>query len=657
MASLLVRSTLLLLLGAALTSAQTGFTLLDQWKPAYKMLYANPDYSEFTFNATLGLSNTSYYTGVCHTVYNISFNDQGWDYLHIAPTQAQIQNNLNQSYYLAGYAEGFLTMPNISFALKTIPALNSSELDWIDTHISYMINNGLYYTSLSSTDNVTNYWTRVAALLAQVQGLTDGYNAAIADLLANPSSWVNSLLPPRDELTQIQFRDMFLLNFAFEISDVITALSAKVNPHDVTQGIRLGYKPRHCSALIRVTTDDLYVAHDSWTLYETMLRQYKTYQFDTSVSFSGYAGAIASGDDWYVTSNYLAVQETTNIVWNVSLSQEFVLPQSVSEFMRVMTATYLANSGSTWVQYFQYNNSGTYNNQWMVVNMARFTPGSPLVNGTLWVAEQMPGFVESADVTSVLIEQGYWASYNIPYFPRVYNISGYLQAKEREGSLWSYEHYARAKIFRQRAPQVQTLDDMKMLMRYNDFRHDPFSVIPDCTGATDGVCDPPYSAMLTIASRGDLNPYGEEAQYGVGYKWLRQRDHGATDTKIAMYSELRAGLDGLRMGGHVICGPTTSRPQDDIPPFRWSTSNFSSRRPPGAPDLYNFTWQHYTFPYPPHGYWDGEFNGAALIGILVGITALATIAIGIFIYRRNRPSVIDMYTERLPLRKEGYQAV
>ena len=38
-----------------------------------------------------------------------------------------------------------------------------------------------------------------------------------------------------------------------------------------------------------------------------------------------------------------------------------------------------------------------------------------MVPETLWVLEQMPGMVEMADMSLYLIENGYWASYNIPY--------------------------------------------------------------------------------------------------------------------------------------------------------------------------------------------------------------------------------------------------
>ena len=38
-----------------------------------------------------------------------------------------------------------------------------------------------------------------------------------------------------------------------------------------------------------------------------------------------------------------------------------------------------------------------------------------MVPETLWVLEQMPGMVQMADMSLYLIENGYWASYNIPY--------------------------------------------------------------------------------------------------------------------------------------------------------------------------------------------------------------------------------------------------
>ena len=109
-----------------------------------------------------------------------------------------------------------------------------------------------------------------------------------------------------------------------------------------------------------------------------------------------------------------------------------------------------AESGEEWVRLFEQHNSGTYNNQWMILDVKNLllhlngkgveddTPRTPTLellkgkgvdsaslptgvddaphtsSGLLWVLEQLPGTTESADVSNVLIEQGYWASYNVP---------------------------------------------------------------------------------------------------------------------------------------------------------------------------------------------------------------------------------------------------
>lgn len=54
----------------------------------------------------------------------------------------------------------------------------------------------------------------------------------------------------------------------------------------------------------------------------------------------------------------------------------------------------------------------------MVVDYKLFEPNAPLKDNLLWIAEQIPGYIQSADKTDVL-RFGYWPSYNIPFFPEV----------------------------------------------------------------------------------------------------------------------------------------------------------------------------------------------------------------------------------------------
>ena len=93
------------------------------------------------------------------------------------------------------------------------------------------------------------------------------------------------------------------------------------------------------------------------------------------------------------------------------------------EGVRATVANRLATDGDTWTEIFSRHNSGTYNNQWMVVNNNLFNPGEmSLKPGLFWVLEQIPGYYRREDLTSVLEEKTFWPSYNSPYFPGTLNF-------------------------------------------------------------------------------------------------------------------------------------------------------------------------------------------------------------------------------------------
>ena len=151
-----------------------------------------------------------------------------------------------------------------------------------------------------------------------------------------------------------------------------------------------------------------------------------------SLQFSSYPGSLSSIDDYYQTSSGLIVIETTNNVANVTL-YDYVIPQSVPTFVRVMMASRMASSGSEFNDIYRQHNSGTYNNQWMIVDNKQFTPGEPARAGTLWIVSQIPGLVMARDATDVLTGQGFWPSYNIPYFPELWKLLGYESLVQQYG--------------------------------------------------------------------------------------------------------------------------------------------------------------------------------------------------------------------------------
>jgi len=308
---------------------------------------------------------------------------------------------------------------------------------------------------------------------------------------------------------------------------------------------------------VKVTDDlqHLYTSHITWGHFCHMLRIFKHYQLNfkisSVVSFSSFPGALFSGDDYYVTDKGLAITETTNDVFNVDLFKNVTIA-TVPFWIRVNIATRLATVGKHWVDLFSQFNSGTYNNQWQVVDTKLFTAGAPLKPGLLWIAEQIPGYVISADMTPALVKNGYFPSYNIPYFSFVYNISGFPQQMAKYGDRYSYESCPRANIFRRDQSKVNTLDDMKNIMRYNDYKNDPLSLGDACN---------------SISARCDLNPENGPMTHSA---------FGGYDCKVTDNNLIK------NMTTHALSGPTS----ETLPPFSWN--NWATVTHVGQPAVFNF---------------------------------------------------------------------
>jgi hypothetical protein len=351
---------------------------------------------------------------------------------------------------------------------------------------------------------------------------------------------------------------------------------------------------------------------------------------------SGYPGMISSMDDFYMTSNNLTAMETTLEMFNNTLYVLHTVPQTVSEFLRVMTANYLATTGAEWTHYFAKQNSGTYCNQYMIVDMKLYQPNAPIVANTLWVTEQIPGLVISQDKSDVLREQGYWASYNIPYFSEIYQLSGNTLWEETLGLLYSYNHSDRAEIFRRDAPNVNSLQDMQQIMRYNNYLHDVYSIIPNCTGAINNTCNPARSAMLSIASRGDLMPFYGNNQtllrehYGNNYLFVQGAAFGAIDSKITSFSMLTSGT----LNAVIISGPTHGGPSQ-LPVFTWDPSLWGPS-PPGQLLTYDFPWVSFSSAPIASNPAPRKLAAGAVAGAIIGGVAALILVVVVYI-RCTRP--------------------
>eukprot|EP01114_Cavostelium_apophysatum_P002950 TRINITY_DN1265_c0_g1_i1.p1 TRINITY_DN1265_c0_g1~~TRINITY_DN1265_c0_g1_i1.p1 ORF type:complete len:530 (-),score=124.52 TRINITY_DN1265_c0_g1_i1:37-1626(-) len=472
---------------------------------------------------------------IAYGVFNFTQNTVGWNSLDII-TVASFPDR--DQAFGAGFLEAALTQPlmyqewldfknaSLNFSEEDMHALalfTLTQINWVTTQVK---------------GNPTDpYWQQVGLVIEQFDGINEAYNQ----------------YSPTDE--QLNYLDFVLSQLNSEIGDIMHAIrqqNISVDPEEMM------YRS-HCSSLVKVTPDgDLYSSHVTWTAYSGMLRIWKNYnfQFQSShakskiVSFSGYPGYIPSGDDWFVTDQQMTIAETTNSVMNNSLFQ-FVTPQTVPYWIRVSVANRMASGGEEWTEVFAKENSGTYNNQWIIVDYKLFTKGKPLKPNTLWIAEQIPGYVISADKTDVLEENSYWASYNIPYFPFVYNISGYPAAYKAKGDAYSYTGCPRARIFTRDQHTVSDMDSMKKIMRYNKWQVDPLSLGNACN---------------SISARCDLNPENPSP-------------FGAIDGKIANSETVKS------IQSQAVAGPTW----DSQPPFAW-TGEWTDVAHYGEVQVYDFDW-------------------------------------------------------------------
>ncbi|XP_004843787.1 putative phospholipase B-like 2 isoform X4 [Heterocephalus glaber] len=404
------------------------------------------------------------------------------------------------------------------------------------------------------------YWHQVRLTLLQLKGLEDSYEGR----LAFPTG--------RFSIKPLGF---LLLQISGDLMDLELALNKTKTRATLGSG--------SCSALIKLLPGqrDLLVAHNTWNAYQYMLRVLKKYQLHfregpqedhalapgNKLVFSSYPGTIFSADDFYILGSGLVTLETTIGNRNPAL-WKYVEPQGcVLEWVRNTVANRLAVDGASWADIFKRFNSGTYNNQWMIVDYKAFIPGRPSPGSrVLTILEQIPGMVVAADKTSELYEKTYWASYNIPSFESVFNASGLQALVAQYGDWFSYSKSPRAQIFLRNQSLVRDVDSMVRLMRYNDYLHDPLS---QCE-----ACDPQPNGENAISARSDLNP----ANGSYPFPALRQRSHGGIDVKVTSMSLAKA-LSLL-----AVSGPTW----DQVPPFQWSTSPFRDMLHMGHPDLWKF---------------------------------------------------------------------
>uniref|UniRef100_A0A914HX02 Phospholipase B-like n=1 Tax=Globodera rostochiensis TaxID=31243 RepID=A0A914HX02_GLORO len=491
--------------------------------------------------------------------YRNAVNETGWGILEVETFEGHPPE---WQAFAAGLAEGSLTKMQISdHYSNTVKGHCAKHKEYCKKLYRYLAANLEWTDAQIDANRGDVYWRHVNLTFNQLAGIFDGYG-----------SDKDNSYTPRAIFT---INPIYIIQLSGDLIDLNILFKKKPSSKEEAVGMS---KSGHCSGLVKVAdgNKDLLVSHVTMSGFNAMNRIIKLYKFaydskevpGHTVSFSGYPAALASDDDFTLTSAGLLSIETTISMFDYSLYSKFVQARGQLHcWIRSYISNQLASTAHDWVKLFARFNSGTYNNQWTVVDYKMFKPSQQLPESNLiWILEQIPGLTESRDVTWFLRKYSYWPSYNIPFLRRISELSG-SERKGMENDWWRWGLCPRARIFNRDQHKVQDLNSLMALMRYNDYKHDEFS---RCN------CTPPYTAEAGISTRDDLNPANGTYQLPE----MGHRNYGSLDYK-GTNSDLFKKLRFEAIGGPIYGGP------GNLPAFDWGTTDIQKPHI-GQPNVWRF---------------------------------------------------------------------
>lgn len=475
-------------------------------------------------------------------------NSTGWDFLEIRAQKrggGSLVTDLDRA-YASGFVEGALQQTRMwqytTYLLYQQEGWKKGAIP--QPVVNFFVTNSDYMFQQAYGNLDIPFYRQLLLLLFQTQGLLDGHNEAA---------------PMGQKLTWLE---VLMMNAAGDLGDVRQSLNNSSDPLSASTG-NLGAYQRwakmkqekdgrltDCSAVITLSPEGCVTfGHNTWRYYGGMFRTYKQYDIawgeglGSPLVMSSTPGLLSSKDDFYRTMTGNAVMETTLSIFNTSLFK-LIKPQSVLTWARTLVALRASKNTKEWAINIALEDSGTYANQWMAINVHDPT--------TFWVTELLPGnMVHSENMYDVLKKNGHWTSFNIAYFKDIYEAAGYPDTNPE----YQFYNCSRYLIFERELKKKGPNPDwnsIAYILGYNEYETDPLS-----------QGDPSYA----IASRIDLaqeNPV----------------PFGAVDWKVTG-SAVNLVL--------ARSGPT----YDELPQFCWS-NKFPNRRPLGQVDCWKFdSIQHY----------------------------------------------------------------
>lgn len=171
-----------------------------------------------------------------------------------------------------------------------------------------------------------------------------------------------------------------------------------------------------CDAYVRFNrlNRELICGHSTFNIYSLMLRIHKSYFFNFNnaavanfnMTFTSRPGDLQSKDDFYTLDKNLVVLETSLNNYNSS-NYNFLKNNTLPCWIRLSVANRLSKTPAEWAKNFQFQRSGTHNNQWLIVDYNSFRKQrktmlfKPLKNIVLMIEESFYLF-SVTDMTSML---------------------------------------------------------------------------------------------------------------------------------------------------------------------------------------------------------------------------------------------------------------
>jgi hypothetical protein len=536
--------------------------------------------------------------------YYTNYNESGWNYLTI-DMQTEITHSedflaYSKSY---GYLEGYITCQEIdNFYPNFYSSVfgNSSSLSPGNETIAFLNQNYEYLQAMSDQLSTTDdYWYTVKSILLQLEGLFQGFvdgckkettsfgTTAITSTTvsenANNNQWTS--------LDNPTLQHFLLLNAWGDLHQIMrkTTTTTEEEEENSSSGASSSQrgpinKLQKGSAFIKLfdNLSDILFAHTSWDSYETafprIIKQYNHpimrngfAEKHFSVHFSSSPGLLSSVDDFVLVNGYaqLAVMETTNTVYNKELSEK-IIPETVLSWTRAVVAHQRSTSGADWAECFSRYSSGTNTNTWMILDLSLFQPGIGIADGFFTVLEEIPGLIQSADQTALLTTQSYFASYSIPFYPEIFNATGYRTLCERDDSLASffcYETNPRGKIFSKYQKSVKDVSSGQWLIAYNSYQTEVLSEGDPCQ---------------SIACRADLQPINFDGKQ----EWSKEA-YGAVDAKVSTVVNSKKKF-GVRPVLFSRLGPTNDQQEK----FCWEDIKKKKRSyvHKSHPECFDYEW-------------------------------------------------------------------